>query len=171
MRIRKEIIGFVAVIQSVLFLTHYLLYETWTFSPAGSKTPGAFWIKLSLGFLSVSFIAASLLAFRYTNPALRVFYRVAAVWMGLVSFLFLAAVSSWIIFGVARLAGLDMNFHRTVELLFGAAVVAGFYGIFNASWTRITRTTVRLGELPAPPHGRRGGAVQRVQLRDLPKLG
>jgi hypothetical protein len=86
--------------------------ETWAFSPTGSEAPGALWIKLALGFLSASFVAASLLAFRYTNAALRAFYRAAAVWMGLVSFVFLAAVSSWIIFGVARLAGLSMNFQR-----------------------------------------------------------
>ena len=164
MRVRKELIGFIAITQSVLFLTHYLLYETWTFSPTGSETPGALWIKLALGLLSVSFIAASLLAFRYTNAALRAFYRVAAVWMGLVSFLFIAAVSSWTIFGVARLTGLDMNFHRTVELLFGAAVVAGLYGVFNASWTRITRTTVRLANLPAAWHGRRAALISDVHL-------
>src|SRR5580692_8346000 len=123
MRVRREIISFIVVIQSVLFLAHYLLYETWAFAPAGSATPGAFWIKLALGFLSVSFVAASLLAFRYTNAALRAFYRVAAVWLGLLTFLFAGAVSSWIIFGVARLAGVDVNFHRTVEYLFGAAAV------------------------------------------------
>ena len=105
MRLRKRLIGFIAIIQSVLFLTHFLLYETWTFSPAGSDTPGALWIKLVLGFLSVSFVAASLLAFRYTNAALRAFYRAAAIWVGLVTFLFLATVSSWIIFGVAWVAG------------------------------------------------------------------
>jgi predicted MPP superfamily phosphohydrolase len=164
MRIRKELIGFITVIQSVLFLAHYLLYETWTFSPSGSGAHAAFWIKLALGFLSVSFVVASLLAFRYTNAALRAFYRVAAVWMGLVSFLLIAAVSSWIIFGVARLAGLDMNFHRTVELLFGAAVVAGLYGVYNASWTRITRTTVRLANLPAAWHGRRAALISDVHL-------
>jgi uncharacterized protein len=164
MRVRQELIGFVAITQSVLFLTHYLLYETWIFSPVGSETPGAFWIKLVLGFLSVSFIAASLLAFRYTNTALRAFYRAAAVWMGLVSFLFLAALSSWIIFGIARLAGLNMNFHRTVELLFGAAVVAGLYGVFNASWTRITRTTVRLANLPAAWRGRTAALISDVHL-------
>ena len=125
----EKIIGLIAAIQSVLFLTHYLLYETWIFSPAGSETPGAFWIKLVLGSLSVSFVAASLLAFRYTNTALRAFYKIAAVWMGLVSFLFLAAVSSWIIFGVARLAGLDMNFHRCVELLFGLPFCWTVWGI------------------------------------------
>ncbi len=164
MRVRRELIGFVAVIQSVLFLTHYLLYETWAFSPAGSETPGAFWIKLVLGVLSVSFIAASLLAFRYTNAALRAFYRAAAVWMGLVSFLFLAAVSSWIIFGIARLAGLSMNFHRTVELLFGAAAMAGLYGVFNAGWTRITRTTVRLANLPEAWRGRTAALISDVHL-------
>src|SRR3989442_10992916 len=112
---RRSLIGFIAIVQFVLFLTHFLLYETWTFSPAGSHTHVALWIKLVLGFLSVSFVAASLLAFRYTNAALRAFYRAAAVWVGLVTFLFLATVSSWIIFGVARLAGLDVNFHRIVD--------------------------------------------------------
>jgi predicted MPP superfamily phosphohydrolase len=161
---RKGLIGFIAIVQSVLCLTHLFLYETWTFSPAGSAAPGAFWIKLVLGFLSVSFIAASLLAFRYTNAALRVFYRAAAVWVGMLTFLFVAAVSSWLIFGVARLAGLDVNFHRTVELLFGAAVVTGLYGVFNASWTRITRTTVRLANLPAAWRGRKAALISDLHL-------
>jgi uncharacterized protein len=164
MRLRKGLIGFIAIIQSVLSLTHFLLYKTWTFSPAGSDTHGALWIKLFLGFLSVTFVSASLLAFRYTNAALRAFYRAAAVWVGLLTFLFVAAVSSWIIFGVARLAGLDVNFHRTVELLFGAAVVAGVYAVFNAGWTRITRTTVRLANLPAAWRGRRAALISDVHL-------
>jgi len=163
MRVRR-FIGFIVILQSVLFLTHFLLYETWTFSPAGSKTPGALWIKLVLGFLSVSFVAASLLAFRYTNAALRAFYRVAAVWVGLLTFLFFAAVSSWIIFGVARLAGLDVNFHRIVELLFWTAFVAGFYGVFNANWTRITRKTVRLANLPVAWRGRKAALISDVHL-------
>jgi uncharacterized protein len=164
MRLRKRLIGFIAIIQSVLFLTHFLLYETWTFSPAGSHTPRALWIKLVLGFLSVSFVAASLLAFRYTNAALRAFYRASAVWVGLVTFLFLATVSSWIIFGVAWVVGLDVNFHRIVELLFGAAIVAGLYGVFNASWTRITRMTVRLANLPAAWRGRRAALISDLHL-------
>jgi hypothetical protein len=164
MRERKRLIGLIAAIQSVLFLTHYLLYETWAFSPAGSETSGAFWIKLVLGALSISFVAASLLAFRYTNAAVRAFYKVAAVWMGLFSFLFLAAVSSWIIFGFARLAGLDLNFHRCVEFLFGLATFAGLYGVFNASWTRITRTTVRLANLPTAWRGRTAALISDVHL-------
>ncbi|HSZ63564.1 MAG TPA: metallophosphoesterase [Terriglobales bacterium] len=164
MRVRKRLIRFIVVFQSVLFLTHFFLYETWTFSSAGGGSHWALWMKLALGLLSVSFIAASLLAFRYTNVALRAFYRAAAVWLGLLTFLFVAAISSWIILGVARLAGLAVNFHRTVELLFGAAVVIGLYGVFNAGWTRITRTTVRLANLPAAWRGRRAALISDVHL-------
>ena len=161
---RKRLIAFIAVIQSVLCLTHLLLYETWAFSLSGSATPGALWIKLALGFLSVSFVAASLLAFRYTTAVLRAFYRIAAVWVGMLSFLFLAAVLSWIIFGITQLASLEVNFHRTVELLYGAAVVIGLYGVFNANWTRITRATVRLANLPAAWRGRRAALISDLHL-------
>ena len=164
MRVQKGLIGVVVILQTVLFLAHFLIYETWAFSPAGSDLPGTLWIKLVLGFLSVSFVAASLLAFRYTHGAVRAFYRITAVWMGFLSFLFFAAVVSWIIFGVARLAGLDVSFHRMVEWLFGAAVVAGLYGVFNANWTRITRTTVRLANLPPAWRGRRAALISDLHL-------
>jgi predicted MPP superfamily phosphohydrolase len=164
MRVRSRLIVFIVIIQSVLFLTHFLLYATWTFSPAESHTHGALWLKLILGFLSVTFIAASLLAFRYTNTAVRAFYRAAAVWVGVLSFLFLAAVSSWIIFGVARAAGWAINFHAIAEFLFGAAVVAGLYAVFNANWTRITRTTVQLANLPAAWRGRTAALISDVHL-------
>jgi uncharacterized protein len=164
MRIPKRLIGFIAVIQFVLCLAHLLLYETWTFAPGGSHGPGPAWLQVVLGFLSVSFVGASLLAFRYTNPALRAFYRAAAVWLGVLTFLFLAAVLSWIIFGVAQVAGLNVNFHRIVELLFGAATAIGLYGVFNASWTRITRATVRLANLPQGWRGRTAALISDVHL-------
>jgi hypothetical protein len=164
MRVRKRLIGFIAVIQSVLFLTHFLIYEAWTFSSPGRETHGILWLKVALVLLSVSFVAASLLAFRYTNAAVRALYRAAAVWVGLVSFLFLAAVSSWIILGVARLAGPELNFHRTVEFLFGAAFLAGLYGVINASWTRTTRKTVRLANLPLTWRGRKAALISDVHL-------
>jgi uncharacterized protein len=164
MRTRRGLIGFIAIVQSVLFLVHFFLFQTWTFSPAGNESPGARWVGLALGLLSVSFVTASVLAFRYTNPALRAFYRAAAIWLGLLTFLFLAAVSSWIIFGVARLAGLDESFHRTAELLFGIATLTGLYGVFNASWTRITRTTVRLANLPEAWRGRTAALISDLHL-------
>lgn len=102
MRIRAGLIGFIAFFQSVLFLLHFFLYETWRFSPAGDDPPMALWLKIVVGVLSVSFLATSLLAFRYTNAVLRATYRVAAAWLGWLSFSFFAACMSWVIFGIAR---------------------------------------------------------------------
>lgn len=163
MRFRRGIVGFIAVIQSVLFLSHWALYKTWTFSLAG-RAPGAFWIKLVLSLLSVSFVSASLLAFFYTNPVLRVFYRAAAVWVGMLTFFLAAAVGSWAILGVALLAGLHLNFHFLVEWLFAAALVAGVAGVVNASWTRITRTTIRLANLPSAWRGRKAALISDLHL-------
>jgi hypothetical protein len=163
MRRRLGIAGFIVVIQTVLFLTHFFLYQTWTFS-APSATANAVWIKLALGFLSMSFVTASVLAFRYTNPALRVFYRAAAVWLGLLTFVFVAALASWAILGVATLAGVHVNFHLTVEWLFAAALAVGIAGVANASWTRITRATIRLTNLPAAWRGRKAALISDVHL-------
>jgi uncharacterized protein len=164
MQLRRGLIGFIVIIQSILFLTHFLLYETWTFSSSPSSAMGQLWVKLAFGLLSMTFVGASILAFRYTNSAVRVFYKAAAIWTGLVSFLFFAALSAWIIFGVERIAGLGFDFHQMVEWLFGAAFVAGLYGLFNASWTRITRATVRLANLPPAWRGRTAALISDVHL-------
>jgi predicted MPP superfamily phosphohydrolase len=160
----RRLIVFIAIIQGILALTHLFIYETWVFSFGPSGAPSLLWIKLMAGFLSVSFVAASLLAFRYTNALVRAFYKLAAVWVGLLSFLFFAAVASWIIFGVSRLAGLDIQSHLTVEWLFSFAIVLGLYGVFNAGWTRLTRTTVRLANLPDAWRGRKAALISDLHL-------
>jgi predicted MPP superfamily phosphohydrolase len=162
MRIPKRLFGFIAIVQGVLFLAHFLFYETWTFS--NPSTRGTLWLQLLLGLLSMSFVASSLLAFRYTNAVVRVFYRAAAVWIGLVSFLFLATLFSWTILAGARLGGFNLPFHRVVEVLYSLAAVAGLYGVFNASWTRITRMTVRLANLPEAWRGRTAALISDLHL-------
>ena len=160
MRLRTRLVTFIAILQSVVFLGHYLLYETWRFAFASSPLG----LKLALGILSVTFVPASLLAFRYTNGPVRVLYRIAAVWMGLLSFLVIAAVASWLIFAAASLAGLHPHFRPIAEVLFGLALAAGLYGVFNASWTRITRITVRLANLPDAWRGRKAALVSDLHL-------
>jgi predicted MPP superfamily phosphohydrolase len=153
-----------AVFQSIVFLTHLFLYATWEFSSTGSERSGPLWLKLAGGVLSVSFLVASLLAFRWTNATLRALYRAAAVWLGMLTFLFLAAVSAWVVFGFTWLMGLAVNFHGIVEVLFGIALVAGLYGVLNANCTRITRTTIRIANLPDSWRGRRAALISDVHL-------
>ena len=162
MRLRKRLLVFIGIVQSVLFLAHFFLYQTWSFqAPAGARET---WLKAVLAVLSVSFVGASLLAFSYTNAAIRVFYRAAAVWVGWLSFLVLAAVVSWIVLAIAAIAGVPLNFHEMVAILFGSALAAGIYGVFNAGWTRVTRAQVQLENLPETWRGRKAALVSDVHL-------
>jgi predicted MPP superfamily phosphohydrolase len=158
---RKQFIGFISIVQFILFLGHLLVYETWTFAAPGADTTG---IRLTLGLLSISFVASSVLAFRYTNVAVRALYKASAMWLGLISFLFLAAIASWIIFVLSRAVGVQINFHVLVETLFGIAIAIGIYGIFNAAFTRITRATVRLANLPQTWRGRKAALISDLHL-------
>jgi uncharacterized protein len=165
MRLRR-IVRFVVIVQSVLFLTHFLLYETWAYQNAALASSGAseLWLKLALAFLSISFVVATLLAHRYTSPTLRVFYRISAVWLGLLTFLFVAAVASWLVFAIASVAGANLHFHRMVEWLYAAGATIGSLGIVNSSLTRITRATVRLANLPSAWRGRKAALVSDLHL-------
>ena len=161
MRNRGRLVRFIVIVQCILFLAHWLLYRTWTFQEHAS---GSIWLSVGLGFLSITFISASLLAFNYTNAAVRFYYRIAAVWAGLLSFLFVAAVCAWAVFAVTSAVGAPLNFHRLVELLFGIALLAGLSGVINASLTRITRATVRLANMPAAWRGRRAALISDLHL-------
>jgi uncharacterized protein len=162
MRRRQRIIRFVVIVQTTLFLTHYFLYKTWTFGASGGTD--RVWLQVGLGVLSVSFVAASLLAFNYTSAPVRALYKASAVWMGLLSFLFLAAVFAWLAFAGASIAGFAFDFHRLVRVLFAIAMAAGLYGVFNASWTRITRIRVQLENLPDAWRGRKAALISDVHL-------
>jgi predicted MPP superfamily phosphohydrolase len=163
MRRRAGIIVFASVVQSILFLTHFFIYESWAFATPGNETT-PLWLKVTMGVLSVSFLSTSLLAFRYTNTIIPTHYRIAAVWLGIVSFLFFAAGASWVIFSVAWIAGLDVNFHVIVEVAYAAAVLTGVAGVLNAGWTRIRRITVRLENLPETWRGRTAALVSDLHL-------
>ena len=161
MRHRRAFLTFIVIIQSVLLLAHYILYRTWTFQhPLAHRG----WLQATLGVLSVSFVAASVLAFSYTSVPVRVLYRAAAVWMGFLSFVFIAAVFAWAVLGVASIAGLALPFHGLVEVLFAIAMALGLYGLWNANWTRITRIRVRLENLPNTWRGRKAALITDVHL-------
>src|SRR5215469_18872675 len=160
MRLRRSFIGFITVIQAILLLAHFFLYKTWTFGLSSAPL----WLAIVMGILSVSFVGASVLAFSYTSGPVRALYKASAVWMGLLSFLFIAALTSWVLFAVASAAGLGMNFHLMVEALFTIAIALGIYGVWNASWTRITRARVKLENLPNAWRGRKAALISDVHL-------
>ena len=65
---------------------------------------------------------------------------------------------------MARITGISWTPQAIASILFGAAVLAGLYGIINAAWLRVTRVTVALPNLPEQWRGRLAAMVSDTHL-------
>ena len=161
---RARIAVFLLIFQSILGLAHWFIYRTWTDFRAIPDPPGFTATQAALALLAVSFVAASLLAFRYFNGFVRLFYTIAAVWLGMVNFLFLAACFSWIVYFAVRSAGLQLGRPVIAAVVFGVAILSGIYALINAHWVRVKRITVKQPNLPQSWRGRVAALVSDVHL-------
>src|SRR5262249_32023592 len=163
MRLRT-LAGFITVVQLILLSVHFFLYETGTYGCTPASPSALLKLKLTTVFLSISFVAASLIGWRYSNRLVRLFYRLAAVWLGAVSFLFFAACLSWLLLGAFALLGLAVDPHRLVELLFAAAAALSLLALLNDAWTRVRRVPVRVENLAPSWLGRKAALISDLHL-------
>jgi predicted MPP superfamily phosphohydrolase len=168
---RTRIIYFVAIVQAVLLLSHAFLYETWTAFQRSSHAMVIPHLGLGLSVLSVSFVSASLLAWRFSYWPIRLFYTAAAIWLGLFNFFFLAACASWIVLGFARVLRWSWDQSYIAWVTFGIAAIAGAYGMLNAAFVRIRRVSVNLPNLPASWRGRVAALVTDTHLGHVRGVG
>ncbi|MCL5666153.1 MAG: metallophosphoesterase [Patescibacteria group bacterium] len=148
------ILIFIFTTQILLFLLHFFLYKSMV-RFLGVVNPaylGA--LRIILGLLSVSFMAASLAAFRYFNAATRAGYALAAGWLGMVYSLLLASALLWLVFAVTKIFNLPVNFRLFGSVLYGAAIVISVYGFFNAAHPRIKTIEITLPNLPPSWQGK-----------------
>jgi predicted MPP superfamily phosphohydrolase len=161
----------VSIIQAFLFLVHIAIYATWTFFRGTPDVTHAVELRISLAILSVSFVAASLLAHQYFNPLVRAAYTIASVWLGFVNFFFLAACACWIVYGVPVLFGAHLEKREVAAVCFGLGIFAGIWAIVNAAWTRVVRVTVKLPNLPPAWRGRTAALVSDLHLGHVRSTG
>jgi uncharacterized protein len=169
--VRARIPIFVSIIQAFLFLVHIALYATWTFFWGAPDYSHAVEMRIALTLLSVSFVAASLLAHQYFNPLVRAVYTVASVWLGFVSFFFLAACACWVAYGVPLLFGMYVEKRSLAAVCFGLGLLAGICAIVNAAWTRVVRVSVKLPNLPSAWRGRTAAVVSDLHLGHVRNAG
>jgi predicted MPP superfamily phosphohydrolase len=169
--VRSRLAFFIVIIQLILFVGHAFLYETAiSFWPALAAPAGPS-LKTLLAFLSITFVTASLLAFRFYNRLVRLYYTLAAVWLGTFSFLFFACCGLWPVYGAALLFGLDPDKRTFALVFFSAALLASVYGIINAASPRVKRITVKLDNLPASWRGRSAVHVSDTHLGHVRNTG
>jgi predicted MPP superfamily phosphohydrolase len=161
---RKRLPVFLAIVQSVLLLSHWFVYETWVAFRAAPDPPGISMLAFVAVILAVTFPTATLLAWRYSNGFARAYYKAAAVWLGSFSFLFFAAISSWILYGLALLSGASWDKRCITAALFGVAILTSLYGVINAAVVRVKRVTIQLPNLPHQWRGRVAALVTDMHL-------
>lgn len=158
----------ISIIQTILFLAHWFIFSTWIAFWPGLPPAVAAGLRISMLVLAFSFVAASLLAFRSSNPAVRLVYWLAAVWMGFLNYFFWISFLCWFIWFFLWLAHFPASVRPLVAgPLFTMAVLTGIYGFVNARILRIRRYSVSLSNLPASWKGRRAVVVSDLHLGSI----
>ena len=156
------------LLQVFLLLGHWFIFHTvvsfWPLGPGGERV-----LAIALFLLGISFVVAALLAFRFSNPLVEVIYRIAAVWLGMLNFIFWAACLCWLVSFALRLAQLDnpSTRHLLAGILFTLAILTSIYGMFNAQRIRERRLTVTLPNLPAAWRGRTALLLTDLHLGNI----
>ena len=157
----------ITIIQAILILAHWFICHTWI----------AFWFPLSptatvelravVLALALSFVVSALLGYAFSNVPVRLLYTLASVWLGLATYLLLAAALCWPIDYALRLAQLHPSRPLIACILFGLAVLTGIFGLLNARWIRLHRVVVRLPNLPASWRGRTAALLSDLHLGNI----
>ncbi len=161
----------VLIVQSILLLAHWCLYATWTWFHPSLRPAILTALRVVFPLATISFVVASLLAWRYFNPIVRAFYTAAAVWVGFLTFFLFAAALSWIVLGATQLAGAQLPADIIADVLFAAALLIGLYGVINGAVIRVNRVTIRLPNLPDAWHGRVAALVSDTHLGHIRNVG
>jgi hypothetical protein len=162
---------FVGIVQSILFLGHWFLYRTLVRFFGLANPSVLLTMRLGMALLSVSLVATSFLAFRYSNLLVRCLYTGAASWLGIFYFLILAAILAWILYGLGKLFHFPLDRKILIEILIGMAFVASLYGFINAAMLRITRINVQLPGLSSSWKGKTAIWVSDTHLGQVRNLG
>jgi uncharacterized protein len=163
---RKRVVVFLTMVESILLFGHFFVYETWRAfqPPAPSSSHGILALAFAFAVLSFTFLTASLLARLYSNALVRAYYTIAAVWLGFLSFAFLASLGAWFVRGFSALFHLGWQPQQIAFAMFGLAAGATIYGLLNSAHMRVRNVSVKLPNLPATWHGRVAAFVSDTHL-------
>ena len=145
---------FISIIQSILFLGHWLFYMTLVRFFGIADSTKLLLLKITLGLLSISLVLTSILAFRYSNLLVRCLYTGATFWLGILYLFILAAILCWIISGTANLFRFSLDRKILFEILISLALIASIYGFINGGLIRVTQISLKIPHLPDPWKGK-----------------
>ena len=166
MRARRSLV--VVLFQIFICLAHWFLYRTWVDFWGLMSSASLLSLRVCLAGLSVVFISATLLSFQFFNLGVRLLYRVAALWMGLANFMFVAACLAWLADFVLRFTvspSARLAYRPFIaEVLLTAAIATAIFGLVNARMLRVRHVSVTLARLPQAWRDRRALLISDMHL-------
>jgi predicted MPP superfamily phosphohydrolase len=162
---------FVGIVQSILLLGHWFLHRTLIRFFGLANLSVLLTMRVGMALLSLSLVATSFLAFRYSNLLVRYLYAGAASWLGIFYLLILAAILAWILYGLAKLFHFSLDRRILIEILFTLALIASLYGFINAGIIRTTRLNLELPGLSTPWKGKTAVWISDTHLGQVRNLG
>jgi len=161
---RRQLAVFVAVVQAILWSAHGLVFATVAAFLELETSEQKLALGVVLGILSITFVTASVLAFRSPSRWVQALYRGAAVWLGLLNYLFFGAILCWAVDGTSRLFGGPLSRPWIGAGAFGAALIAGVAALLNAWRVRVVRVSVPIPNLPDSWKDRLMAVVSDIHL-------
>lgn len=158
------------VISIIFFGGHLFVYGTIVRFFAVTDPSVLLMIRLLFSLLPITFLVASVVAFRYNTIVTRFLYTTSATWLGFFYFFLGASIVLWTANGVTKLAHMPFNTLIAGSILFGAAVILGIYGVINAANPVVTRITIPIKSLPQQWKGRTAVWVSDIHLGEVHNL-
>jgi predicted MPP superfamily phosphohydrolase len=158
----------IAFIEFIFLLAHWFLYSAWVAFCGTPSQPVDLALRAALLVLACSFVFAAMFSFYSASLLVTAIYRLAAVWLGFLNFLFCGACLAWLTWWAMVLSGIDPSVarHRPLVAWFflDVAIAVGTYGLLNARHVRIRRVAIRLSNLPQSWRGRRALLISDLHL-------
>lgn len=148
----------IVFLQSFLLVIHWFLYWTWvSFCGAPAGMAGVALAAVLLALAS-SFVVGALLSFFFAGWLVTAIYRIAAVWLGFLNYLFFGACLSWLVWGVLKASGQSAHWFGDRPMIawvcLALAIATAIFGMVNARLLRVRQISVKLPTLPPAWRGR-----------------
>jgi predicted MPP superfamily phosphohydrolase len=141
---KHQIAIFLFIVQGILFLGHYFVYNIFTLVFGLTSPQSLFLTRVLFFIMSVSFLFATLTNYKFYDFFGRLLYRTAAIFLGTFYWLFFAALLS----GALYILNLSLAPVLSQILMFSALLVS-LYGVINSHNTRITPINIKIPNLPS----------------------
>jgi len=168
---QASILIFIGIVQGILFIAHFVLYKSFVFF-ADIQGKAILTTRIAFLALSLFFMVGSLITAQGFSLAGRTVYTIAAVWLGMLFWLFVGAIFAVITWQLAVLIFPTLAGAVFVKKMVGLAILIfiislNIYGLVHAQKI-ITRTyDVTLPGLPAYWQGKKAVFIADMHFGNI----